>query len=305
MSYLWVESFKPQQVKDCILPQSLKSTFLQYVKDREFPNLILAGPAGVGKTSVANALCVELGVDLLFVNASLDRGIGEVRDNVATFASTSSLTGDKKVVILDEADNLTKDSQKALRALIEEFQNHCRFILTCNYPNDIIEAIHSRCSVVDFHLNDPKVRKELSAKFFQRLKTILNEKTIEADDKQLVNFILTKAPNWRGILNMVQGKVVDGKIDDLSTVSVDSLAQHISNKDFTKARDWVFENATLNPTEVQRELYTSLDSHLVGDQKAVALLVFAEYAKNMASGADPLITLAALCTSLMSECNFK
>ena len=305
MSYLWVETFKPQQVNDCILPQSLKSVFLQYVKDREFPNLILAGPAGVGKTSVAHALCAELGVDLLFVNASLDRGIGEVRDNVATFASTSSLTGDKKVVILDEADNLTKDSQKALRALIEEFQNHCRFILTCNYPSDIIDAIHSRCNVIDFHLRDPKIRKELSAQFFKRLKTILKDQGVEGDDKQLVNFILSKAPNWRGILNKVQGKVVDGKIENLDTVSVDALANYIVGKDFTKARDWVFENATLNPTEVQRELYNALDDKLVGDQKAVAVMVFAEYAKNMATGADPLITLVALCTTLMSECNFK
>ena len=183
MSYLWVESFRPKTVNDCILPQSLKSIFLQYVKDREFPNLILAGGAGVGKTSVAHALCAELGVDLLFVNASLDRGIGEVRDNVATFASTTSLTGDKKVVILDEADNLTKDSQKALRALIEEFQNHCRFILTCNSPSDIIEAIHSRCNVVDFDVRDPKVRKELSAQFFKRLKTILKDQGVEGDDK--------------------------------------------------------------------------------------------------------------------------
>ena len=141
--YLWVESHAPQTIADCILPADIKAAFKSYVETQEFPNLILAGPAGVGKTSLSKALCEEIGTDLLFVNASLDRGIGDIRNTVAQFASASSLFSMKKVVLLDEADNLTQDSQKALRALIEEFQNHCRFILTCNYPHNIIDAIHS------------------------------------------------------------------------------------------------------------------------------------------------------------------
>ena len=153
---LWVESYRPKTIDDCILPSRIKDVFQGYVSSGEFPNLILAGPAGVGKTSISKALCDQLGVDMLFVNASLDRGIGDIRTTVAQFASTVSLTGDKKVVLLDEADNLTQDSQKALRALIEEFQNHCRFILTCNYPHNIIDAIHSRCTVFDFHVRDPR-----------------------------------------------------------------------------------------------------------------------------------------------------
>ena len=164
--YLWVEQHSPTTVEECILPISVKNTFKQYAEEKEFPNLILAGPAGVGKTSLARALCEEVGADLLFINASLDRGIGEVRTTVAQFASCSSMFGGIKVVLLDEADNLTPDSQKALRALIEEFQNHCRFILTCNYPHNIIDAIHSRCSVVDFHVRDPKQLAGLCGQFF-------------------------------------------------------------------------------------------------------------------------------------------
>ena len=202
--YLWVESLAPESVSDCILPSSIKNTFQEYVNEKSFPNLILAGPAGVGKTSLARALCNEVDADLMFINASLDRGIGDVRTTVAQFASCSSMFGGIKVVLLDEADNLTADSQKALRALIEEFQGHCRFILTCNYPHNIIDAIHSRCSVFDFHCRQPTELARLCGQFFQRVVPILKSGNIQYNDKVLAKYLLEMAPHCRGILNNLQ-----------------------------------------------------------------------------------------------------
>ena len=306
MNYLWVESYKPQTVNDCVLPQSVKETFLHYVQDREFPNLILAGPAGVGKTSLARALCDDIGTDLLFVNASLDRGIGDVRNTVAGFASTTSLTGDKKVVLLDEADNLTQDSQKALRALIEEFQNHCRFILTCNYPHNIIEAIHSRCSVIDFHIRDPKQLTGLCAHFHKRCGAILKENNVKYDPKVLAQYIMAKAPDWRGILNGLQGICGSGEMTaDILKDTPDELVTCIKNKRWTEVRDWVFAHAYIHPRKLEVDLYNALQSHLKDAAKPMAVLIFAEYSDKMEAGADPSITLLALCTRIMMEVEFK
>ena len=303
--YLWVESYAPETVADCILPDNVKKSFEQYVEDKEFPNLILAGPAGVGKTSVAKALCNEIDADLLFINASLDRGIGEVRTTVAGFASTSSLLGGKKVILLDEADNLTGDSQKALRALIEEFQNHCRFILTCNYPHNLIDAIHSRCTVFGFHINDDDVRKELSGLFFKRLVGILKENKVKFDMKDLGKFILAKAPDWRGVINTVQGNIKDGKLNNLSHESTEQLAEHIAKKEFKLANEWLFKHSQMQPTQVQRELYMTLRPKLTDNGIVAATLAFGKYATRIHQGADPWITLMALSTKLMVDCEFK
>ena len=304
--YLWVENYSPKQVKDCILPQSIKETFLHYVKEQEFPNLILAGPAGVGKTSLARALCDNIGTDLLFVNASLDRGIGDVRNTVAGFASTTSLTGGKKVVLLDEADNLTQDSQKALRALIEEFQNHCRFILTCNYPHNIIEAIHSRCSVVDFHLRDPKQIASLSAEFHKRCSSILKNNDITFEPKVLAQYIMSHAPDWRGILNGLQGSTGTGELSsDILRDTPDSLINYIKSKKWTDVRDWVFEHSYIHPKQLEGSIYKALQSKLQDASKPMVVLIFAEYSDKILSGADPSITLLALCTRVMMEAEFK
>ena len=304
--YLWVEEYAPQTVDQCILPTSVKESFEQYVKEKQFPNLILAGPAGVGKTSVARALCNEIDADLLFVNASLDRGIGDVRTTVAQFASCSSMFGGVKVVLLDEADNLTQDSQKALRALIEEFQNHCRFILTCNYPHNIIDAIHSRCTVFDFAVNNSEVRKELSGQFFKRLIGILKANDVEYDMKTLGKFIMSKAPDWRGILNTVQGKISDGKLsDEILAVSAEAVIEHMKAKRWNDVRDWMFNNSALHPRQVERELYTAIEPHLTGQGKAVAVLKFGDYSSRIGHGADPVITLLALATELMIEAEWK
>jgi DNA polymerase III delta prime subunit len=304
--YLWVESYSPSTVDECILPTTVKSTFNEYVREKQFPNLIFAGPAGVGKTSLARALCSQIDADLLFVNASLDRGIGEVRTTVSQFASCSSMFGGVKVVLLDEADNLTGDSQKALRALIEEFQNHCRFILTCNYPHNIIDAIHSRCSVIDFNVRDPKSLTLLSGEFFSRVSQILKSNDIKFDDKVLAKYIMSMAPDWRGILNNLQGATKTGELTpDILQDTPDTLISYLKSKKWTEVRDWVFQHSYIHPKKLEMDLYKAIQPHLADQSKPQVVLIFAEYSDKILSGADPSITLLALTTQLMMEASWN
>jgi len=304
-NYLWVTEFAPQKVSDCILPEKIKNTFLEYVNEKSFPNLILAGPAGVGKTSLSRALCDEIDADLLFVNASLDRGISDIRTTVAQFASCSSMFGGLKVVLLDEADNLTQDSQKALRALIEEFQDHCRFILTCNYPHNIIDAIHSRCSVVDFNVRDQKQLDKMVGVMGMRIVDIFKDRDIKFDPKILLSYIKSMAPDWRGILNNLQGATKTGELtSDILQDTPDTLVEYIKTKKWTNVRDWVFEHAYVHPKQLEATIYKALQDTLDNQSKPLAVLIFGEYSDKIMSGADPSITLLALCTRIMMECQF-
>ena len=298
--------FAPKSVKDCILPENVKKTFLQYETDKDFPNLLLAGPAGVGKTSLANALCSSVGADTLFINASLDRGIGDVRTTVAQFASCSSLISGKKVVLLDEADNLTQDSQKALRALIEEFQDHCRFILTCNYPHSIIDAIHSRCSVIDFTTRNEKQLDKMVGQMGMRIVEIFKENDVKFDPKVLLTYIKSMAPDWRGILNNLQGNTRSGELtSDVLKGTTVTLVEHIKSKRWNDVRDWVFEQSYIHPKKLEGDIYKSLQPALEDQSKPMAVLIFGEYSDKIMAGADPSITLLALCTRIMMECTFK
>ena len=310
--FIWVEKYRPQTIDDCILPASIKKTFRDFLNKGEIPNMLLSGPPGIGKTTVAKALCKELGVDYYVINGSDEgRFLDTVRNNAKNFASTVSLTSEAKhkVIIIDEADNTTSDVQLLLRASIEEFSRNCRFIFTCNYKNKIIEPLHSRCTVIDFSVNK-KDKPTIAASFFQRLNYILDTERIEADKKVLIELINKHFPDWRRVLNECQRYSVGGKIDSgilaaFSDVSVNDLIKNLKTKNFSEVRKWVVDNLDNDTSVLLRRLYDSLYESLVPSTIPAAVLVIAKYQYQIAFVADQEINMLACLTEIMVECEFK
>ena len=310
--FLWVEKYRPKTIEECILPDTTKKTFSEFVKSGELPNLLLAGPPGVGKTTVAKALCNELGVDYYVINGSDEgRFLDTVRNQAKSFASTVSLTstGKHKVIIIDEADNTTHDVQLLLRANIEAFYNNCRFIFTCNYKNKIIEPLHSRCSVVEFGIRG-KERQELAAKFFKRLQTILTKEKVKAEPKILVGLINKHFPDWRRVLNECQRYSTSGEIGSevltaLSPTNTNELVGFLSKKEFQNVRKWVVQNLDNDPNSILRSVYDSIYEHMKPSSIPEAVLIIAKYQYQSAFSADQEINMLAAMTELMVQCEFK
>ena len=310
--FVWVESYRPQTIDECILPTGIKNTFKQFVEKGEVPNLLLSGPPGCGKTTVAKALCHELGVDFYVINGSDEgRFLDTVRNNAKNFASTVSLSSDSKhkVIIIDEADNTTPDVQLCLRAFTEEFIGNCRFIFTCNYKNKIISPLHSRCAVIDFAIKG-KERQEVAGLFFKRLQEILAAESIEYDNKVLVELIQKHFPDWRRVLNELQRYSVSGKIDTgilaaFSNVKTDDLFRNLKEKDYPKVRKWVVDNLDNDPNVLLRSVYDAVYTKLDGAGIAAAVLIIAKYQYQSSFVADQEINMLACLTEIMVECNFK
>ena len=310
--FLWVEKYRPKTIEECILPEQTKKTFLEFLNKGEVPNLLLSGPAGCGKTTVAKALCAELGVDVYVINGSDEgRFLDTVRNNAKNFASTVSLSSESKhkVIIIDEADNTTPDVQLLLRASIEEFSRNCRFIFTCNYKNKIIEPLHSRCAVVEFSIKG-KEKAEVATAFFRRLNTILDTERCEADKKVLAELINKHFPDWRRVLNECQRYSVGGKIDSgilahFSDVKVNDLIKNLKEKDFPQVRKWCVDNLDNDPAVLLRRIYDSLSGSLVPSSIPAAVLILAKYQYQIAFVAEQEINLLACLTEIMVECEFK
>ena len=310
--FLWVEKYRPKTIEECILPLSIKKTFQDFLDKGEIPNMLLAGPAGCGKTTVAKALCNELGVDFYVINGSDEgRFLDTVRNTAKNFASTVSLssTAKHKVIIIDEADNTTNDVQLLLRAFIEEFSGNCRFIFTCNFKNKILEPLHSRTTVVEFSIKG-KDRQGLAASFFKRIQEILDTEGVKYDNKVLVELINKHFPDWRRVLNECQrysssGSIDSGVLATFSDVKVNDLVKKLKEKDFPEVRKWVVNNLDNDTTVLLRRIYDACYDSLVPNSIPAAVLVLAKYQYQMAFVADQEIYLLACLTGIMVECEFQ
>ena len=310
--FLWVEKYRPKTIEECILPKETKKTFKSFLDKGEIPNMLLAGPAGCGKTTVAKALCNELGVDYYVINGSDEgRFLDTVRNTAKNFASTVSLssTARHKVIIIDEADNTTNDVQLLLRAFIEEFHGNCRFIFTCNFKNKILEPLHSRTTVVEFGING-KQKPAIAAAFFKRIQEILDTESIEYDNKVLVELINKHFPDWRRVLNECQRYAASGKIDSgilatFSDVKVNDLVKKLKEKDYPEVRKWVVNNLDNDTSVLLRRIYDACYDSMVPSSIPSAVLCLARYQYQMAFVADQEINMLACLTELMVECEFK
>jgi DNA polymerase III delta prime subunit len=305
---LWTEKYRPQTVEDCILPDRLKKPFQEYVNQKEIPNLLLSGGAGVGKTTIAKAMCNEIGCDFMVINGSDESGIDTFRTKIKNYASSMSLSGGRKVIIIDEADYLNPNStQPALRNAIEEFAGNCSFIFTCNYKNRIIDPLHSRCAVIDFGLKNGEKAK-MAAAFFKRIQTILQSESVDADDKVLAELIKKHFPDFRRVLNELQrysqfGKIDTGILTQIADVSIDELTKSISSKDFASIRRWVATHE-IDSTVLYRKIYDSLYDVMKPQSIPQAVIILADYQYKAAFVADQEVNTVACLTELMVSCEF-
>ena len=310
--FLWVEKYRPQSVEDCILPEETKKIFQGFVDQGAIPNLLLSGGAGVGKTTVAKALCEELKVDSYVINGSDEgRFLDTIRNQAKTFASTVSLTSDSnhKVIIVDEADNTTPDVQLLLRASIEEFQKNCRFIFTCNYKNKIIAPLHSRCSVVDFNVKGQD-KKQLAEQFFHRVKVILEMEMVKYEEKVVAEVVMKYFPDFRRTLNELQRYSSTGSIDagilaSSNEFSIEKVVGHLRNKEFTNMKKWVAQNLDNEPQVIMGKIYDNLYNYF--DPKSIpeAVLIISEYQYKSSFVVDQEVNIVAFMTELMMRCEFK
>ena len=308
--FLWVEEYRPKTIDDCILPQSLKTLFQSFIDKGEISNMLFSGTPGVGKTTVAKALCEQMNCDWIMINGSEEGGIDVLRNKIKNFASTVSLSGGKKVVILDEADYLNPQStQPALRGFVEEFHKNCRFILTCNFKNRIIEPLHSRFSNIEFRINN-KDKPKLASQLMDRAVFILKEQNIEYEDKALVGLITKHFPDFRKLINELQRYSVSGAIDagilvNISDENLKSLTGHLKAKEFGDMRKWVVNNLDNDPVKIFRKIYDSLNTSLQPETIPHAILIIADYQYKSAFVADQEINLVACLTEIMSKVKFK
>ena len=310
--FLWVEEYRPHTLEDCILPVNIKNAFGGFVEQKEIPNLLLCGSAGVGKTTVAKAICDEIGASYIVINGSDEgRFLDTIRNKVRQFATTVSLTAGAahKVVIIDEADNTTNDVQLSLRTAVEEFHSNCRFIFTCNFPNKIIEPLHSRCTVVDFKIKQAEQSK-LQLQFFQRIKQILDDNEVKYEDKVIAKLINRYYPDWRRLINETQRHAATGKIDssilvDIADINIDDLLSALKNKEFTVVKNWVMNNIDNDPNLVFRKIYDILYDKLKSVSIPEAILIIAKYQYQIVFVADQEINLLACLTEIMMNCEFK
>ena len=306
--FLWVEKYRPQTISDCILPDGLKQTFQEYVDAGEISNMLLCGTAGTGKTTVARALCNELGCDYIVINGSDESGIDVLRTKIRDFASTVSFESKAKVVILDEADYLNPNStQPALRAFIEEFSGNCRFIFTCNFKNRIIEPLHSRTSVIDFKI-DKKDRPEMAQKFMGRMQYILTQEGIPYEQNVLAELLMKHFPDYRRVINELQrysrsGSIDSGILSNIAEINTKGLIDSLKDKDWKKMRQWVVNNVDNDPQGVYRKVYDALIDKV--KQVPHLVLLIADYQYKSAFVADQEINLTACLTDIMASVEFK
>lgn len=306
---LWTEKYRPQSIEECILPDRLKKPFQEYVNQKNIPNLLLYGGAGVGKTTVAKAMCNEIGCDFMVINGSDESGIDTFRVKIKNYASSMSFAGGRKVIIIDEADYLNPNStQPALRNAIEEFAGNCSFIFTCNYKNRIIEPLHSRCAVIDFGLKNGEKAKMASA-FFKRIQSILQSESVDYDDKVIAELVKKHFPDFRRVINELQrysqlGKIDTGILAQIGDVSITEIVKHLREKDFSSIRKWA-ATTEIDATTLFRKLYDALYDIMKPQSIPKAVLILADYQYKQAFVVDQEINLVACLTELMVECDFE